>query len=210
MGDGVPTARRAGGRDTRGARARALTCAGNSAEAAAATAAATGSQADESNQVLALAREKPQATAADVLIYPGRRRCACALGAGSSAQARRALGGRAGVGSVGAGAARRDPASRGRRPGGAGVGGSRRTALPLVPLFSCSLLSQLCPVPQGEPPLGDPGPGWLPSWGLGEGTGSRSESGRVLSAWTDDSDFLPHLLAASPLTTVLQSPRPPS
>lgn len=197
MGDGVPTARRAGGRDTRGARARALTCAGNSAEAAAATAAATGSQADESNQVLALAREKPQATAADVLIYPGRRRCACALGAGSSAQARRALGGRAGVGSVGAGAAGRDLASRGRRPGGGGgaAGGRRFPSYPCSHAPSCLSYAQF---PGENLPSGTQGPaGCLPGvWERGPGAGQSPEEsslpGRMTVTSSRISLPLPH------------------
>lgn len=44
--------------------------------------AATGSQAEDSNQTDALVLEKPQAVSAVVLIYSGRERCACAVGSG--------------------------------------------------------------------------------------------------------------------------------
>lgn len=71
-----------------GPRARALTCAGISAETVA-LAAAAGTQADESNQTFALVREKPQAAGAVVLIYSGRDLRACAWAPASSAQAHR-------------------------------------------------------------------------------------------------------------------------
>lgn len=193
-----PNGAASGRADTRGARARALTCAGNSAEAAAATAAATGSQADEANQALALAREKPQATAADVLIYPGRRRCACALGAGSSAQARRALGGRAGVGSVGAGAAGRDPASRGRRPGGGGVGAAGGRRFPSYPCSHAPSGLSYAHFPGEIFTSGTQGPaGCLPGvWERGPGAGQSPEEsslpGRMTVTSSRISLPLPH------------------
>lgn len=118
------------GRARGGPRARALTCAGISAETVA-LAAAAGTQADESNQTFALVREKPQAAGAVVLIYSGRDRRACAWAPASLRRRAVSRPGsqRAYVGSV---SARETRASRGRqREEGLGSGRTTSSCTPL-------------------------------------------------------------------------------